>query len=287
MYNQLIKQANAVGVAVSSTANVRIPTSGIHFGLFLFCQQSNGTAVTVANMATAITNLVLRYDGVEIMNATAQFFLDMQKYYFDYATGAAANVAGILSIPFAPYHFNSYRERAALAVGTLGMNSLTLDIVLGASLATISTIAVYSEMYPDSAPLQQYIRIRKFPRTFTQTGNFVVSDLPLENATVGLKCLHINVGSNTGVSDYSTVKVGNLAIWDTIYAALMTVVLNYARRTPQSGYAAHIDFGRANDLTSFLPYAGMTDFQVLTDWTTAPNNFIIYAEQIAGLKLGK
>jgi hypothetical protein len=132
--------------------------------------------------------------------------------------------------------------------------------------------------------LTQYTKIRKFPRSFTQTGNFVVSDLPLEDASVATKCFHVNTGSNNGVVDYGTIKVGNFAIWDTIYINLMTVLANMTGRTPQAAYY-HFDFGRNNDLTSFLPMGGISDLQVLTDWTTAPNNFIIYSEQIAGLKL--
>lgn len=284
MYNQIIKQANAVGVAVNATANVRIPPSGIHFGLYLDCRNSSGVAITVANIISAITNLVLRYDGVEIMNMTAQFAFDYQKYYLDAVTGAAANVAGLLPIFLAPPYYGSYRERAAVAVGTDGMGSITLDIVLGSNIQSISTIAIYSELYPDKAPLTQYTKIRKFPRTFTQTGNFVVSDLPLEDASVGTKCFHINTGTNSGVCDYATCKVGNFAIWDTIYTNLETVLANMTGRTPQSAYY-HMDFGRNNDLTSFLPMGGISDLQVLTDWTTAPNNFIIYSEQVAGLKL--
>lgn len=286
MYNQLIKQANAVGVAANATANIRIPCSGIHFACMLDFRQSGGTAVTSANIATALTNVIVRHDGEQIIEASGQFLLDLQKYYHDYATGAAANVNGIVSIAFAPFHFSTYRERAALAVGTQGMQSFTIDLVFGSSLATVSTVSVYSELYPDVAPKTQYLKIKKFPRTFTQTGNFVVSDLPLENPSVAIKALHITLGSNTGVCDYSTVKVGNFAIWDTIYTNLNTVMANMAQRTPQTAYC-HIDFGRNNDLTSFLPLAGVTDLQVLTDWTTAPNNFIIYQEQIAGLNVGK
>lgn len=282
LYNQIIKQANASGVAVNNTANVRIPPSGIHFGLYLDCRNSSGVAITVANIISSITNLILRYDGVEIMNMTAQFAFDYQKYYMDSMTGAAANVAGLLPIFLAPPYYTTYRERAAVAVGTDGMGSITLDIVLGANIQSISTIAVYSELYPDKAPLTQFTKIRKFPRTFTQTGNFVISDLPLENATVGTKCFHVNNGSNAGVMDYGTIKVGNFAIWDTIYVNLETVLANMTGRTPQSAYY-HFDFGRNNDLSSYLPMGGISDLQILTDWTTAPNNFIIYAEQVAGL----
>lgn len=284
LYNQIIKQANAVGLAANATAQVRIPPSGIHFGLFLDIRDVNGNAVSIANIIGAITNLVLRYDGQEIMNATPQFFFDKQKYYLDGDTNGAANVAGILPIFFAPESLRNYRQKLALAVGTDGMGSITLDIVFGTSVNGINTIAVYSELYPDKAPLTQYIKIKKFPRTFTQTGIFTISDLPLENASVGTRVFHVNNGTNAGNSDYGIVKIGNFNVWDTLYQNLVKVLANLTGRTPQANYY-HFDFGRNNDLTSFLPMGGVTDLQLTNDWTVAPNNFLVYSEQICGLKL--
>jgi len=283
MLTQLIKQANVVGIGANTTATARIPTTGTHYGLILNCLQSNGTAVSVANMKTAISNLILRHNGEQIMEGSATFFLDLQKYYFDAVTSGSANVAGVLPIQFAPSHFANFSERSVFAVGTQDIQTMTLDIAL-ATLSTLSSIEVYSEISPEIRPRGQHLRIKKFPQSYATTGEQEISTLPLEGASVGYKALHIELGTGTGVASYATVKVGGYAIFDQIKSAVNTVMSNLCGRTPQAAYT-HIDFGKNNALTSFLPMGGVQDFRVLVNWTTSPTSFNIYAEEIFGLNV--
>lgn len=278
MLTQLIKQANVTGITASSVATAKIPTTGTHYALFLVPKAAGGTAVSVANMKTAIGNMVLRHDGEQIMEGTATFFLDLQKYYGDSFNGG--NVAGCIPIAFAPSHFDNFSERQVFAVGTADLKSITLDMNI-LSTANMATIDVFSEVTPEVRPRGQHRRIKKFPQNFSTTGDQEITTLPLEGATVAYKALHIEAGS--GTFDKVTVKVGNYAIFDQIQVALNQVWLNLTKRTPQTGYY-HVDFGRNNDITSFLPMAGVQDFRQVISWiTAAPGNFNIYAEQIHGL----
>jgi hypothetical protein len=281
MLTQFIKQSNVVGIAANTVATARIPTSGTHYGLILNCLQAAGTAVTIANMKTAITNIVLRHNGEQIMEGSATFFLDLHKFYMDSYTGGAANVNGVLPIPFAPQHFNNYEERRLFAVGTSDIQTMTLDITLG-TLSTLSSIEVYSEITPEIRPRGQHIRIKKYPQSFATTGEQEISTLPLEGPSVGYKALHVELGTNPGVASYATLKVGNYAIHDQIKSAVNTVALNFMRRTPQAAYY-HVDLGKNNAITSYLPMAGVQDFRLIVNWTTQPTNFNIYAEEIFGL----
>lgn len=283
MLTQFIKQSNVVGVAANTTATARIPTTGTHFGLILNCLQAGGTAQTIANMKTAITNIVIRHNGEQIMEGTSTLFLDLQKYYNDAYVGGAANVAGVLPIPFAPNHFLNFEERRLFAVGTADIQTMTVDISLG-TLTTLSSIEVYSEISPEIAPRNQHIRIKKYPQSYATTGVQEIPTLPLEGPSVGYKALHIENGTNPGVIADATLKVGNYAIHDQIKAAVNTVILNLCRRTPQSAYY-HLDLGKNNAITSFLPMAGIQDFRLLINWTTTPTNFNVYAEEIFGLKV--
>ncbi len=283
MLTQFIKQSNVVGIAANTTASARIPTTGTHYGLLLNCLQAAGSAVTIANMKTAITNLILRHNGEQIMEGSSTFFLDMHKYYFDAFTGGAANVNGVLPIPFAPQHFNNFEERRLFAVGTADIQTMTLDIALG-TLSTLSSIEVYSEITPEIRPRGQHIRIKKYPQSFATTGVQEIPTLPLEGPSVGYKALHIENGTNPGVIADATLKVGNYAIHDQIKAAVNTVISNLCRRTPQAAYY-HLDLGKNNAITSFLPMAGVQDFRLLVNWTTTPTNFSVYAEEIFGLNV--
>jgi hypothetical protein len=277
MLTQLIKQASATGITASSVATVKIPTGGTHYALLLAPKASAGTAVSVANMKTAIGNMVLKHNGEQVMEGTSTFFLDLQKFYGD--SYGAGNVAGVIVIPFAPTHFTNFVERQVFAVGTKDIQSMTLDMNI-LSTTNMATIDVYSEVTPESRPRGKYLRIKKFSRTFASTGEFEISDLPLEGATVGYKALHITAGDGTFTS--ATVKVANFAFFDQVLTYINQVLLAAMGRTVQSGYY-HIDFGKNNDITSFLPMAGVQDFRVLPNFATAPNNFTIYAEQYADL----
>lgn len=281
MFTQIIKQASALGVAANTTATARIPTSGTHYGLFLFVKAAAGTATSIANIKTSITDIAVYHNGEQVMLATATFFLDMHKYYFDAYTGGAANVAGIIPIPFAPYHFANFAERQIFAVGTKDMQSMTINITLG-TLTNVSSIDVYSEVDPSLRGRGQHIRIKRYPQSFATTGTHEVSTLPLEGPNVGYKCLHIELGTNPGVSDSVTFKVGGFAIYDTVVNAINTVYSNFCRRTPQATYT-YVDFGKNNSIVSFLPMVGLQDIRLLTSWTTTPTSYNVYAEEIFGL----
>jgi len=277
MLTQLIKQASATGITASSVATVKIPTGGTHYSIILAPKAAAGTAVSVANMKTAIGNMVLKHNGEQVMEGTATFFLDLQKYYGD--AFSAGNVDGVIVIPVAPSHFTNFIERQVFAVGTRDIQSMTLDMNI-LSTASMAIIDVYSEVTPENRPRGKFLRIKKFSRSFASTGEYEISDLPHEGATVGYKALHITAGSGSFTS--ATVKVANFAFFDQVLTYINQSILAACCRTVQSGYF-HIDFGKNNDITSFLPMDGVQDFRVLPNFATAPNNFTIYAEQYADL----
>lgn len=281
MLTQLIKQANVTGITASSVATARIPTTGTHYGLFLAPLSAASAAVSVANMKTAIGNMVLRHNGEQIMEGTATFFLDIQKYYYDAYSGGSANVAGMIPIYFAPAHFNNFAERQLFAVGTQDIQTMTLDINI-LSTTNMASINVFSEVTPEVRVRGQHIRIKKFPQSFATTGVQEIATLPLEGPTVGYKALHIELGTNPGVIADVTVKVGNYAIFDTVALPLVNVFGQAGRRVQQTAYY-HVDFNKNNDITAFLPMAGVQDFRQNINWTTTPTNYNIYAEEIFGL----
>lgn len=285
MFTQLIKQSNAIGVASNVTATVRIPTGGTHYAILLNFLGSAGGASSIANIKTSVTNFILRHNGEQVMEGSSTFFLDLQKYYFDAYTAGAANVAGVVPIVFAPYHFNNFSERQVFAVGTKDIQTMTLDIVCGtlaAGATGVTSIEVFSEVDPTVQNRNQYMKIKKFPQSYATTGEQEISTLPLEGASVAYKAFHIELGTNPGVASYTTLKVGNYAIHDQVKTAVNTVRCNFGRRTPQAAYT-HLDLGCNNDILAFLPMAGVQDLRLLINWTTTPTSFNVFAEQVCGL----
>lgn len=278
MYTQILKQANVSGISASSVATARIPTTGTHYALYLLPYASGGTPVSVANMKTAIGNIVVRINGEQILEATATFFLDLQKYYGDQAN--AGNIAGVIPIYFAPSYLATFAERSVFAIGTANVQSFTVDMNI-LSTTNMATIDVFSDVTNETRNVGQHIRLKKFPQSFATTGDQEIATLPLEGASVAYKALHIEAGSGTFVR--TTVKVGNYSIFDQVPLALNQAILQRSGRKEQTGYF-HVAFDKNNDLLSMLPMRGVQDFRVIINWSTAaPTNFNIYAEQIHGL----
>lgn len=278
-FTQIKKQPSMTGIGAGNVATAEVPTTGTHYGLFLRCLTSAGADLTPAQIKADVGNIVIRLDGEQIIEASATFLLDLQKYYGD--SIGAGNVNGIIPVYFAPAHLALFSERAVFALGTADINQFTIDANI-VGVAQLSSIEVYSEVTNEVRNVGQHIRIKKFPQNFGTTGTQEITTLPKEGPSVGYRALHIE--DNTGTIDKVTVKIGGNDIYDEVDDTLAQVLNERQKRTPQTGYY-HVDFSRNNDLTSFLPMKGVQDFRQQIQWSgSAPNNFNIYAEQIHNLK---
>jgi hypothetical protein len=281
MLTQIKRQPSMLGIAAGSKAAVNVPTTGTHYALFLECLSAAGVGLSRAEILADVGDIVVRIDGTEIVTASAQFLLDLQKYYGD-AVGANF-VAGYIPIYFAPQWLPSFAERSVYALGTNNIGVISVEVNITA-VAVLSAINVYSEVTPELRPLGQHIRIRRFPQVFGSTGEQEITTLPKEGNSVAYKALHIEVPGATTVTS-ATVKIGGNAIFDQVKPGLNTAMLAKELRVVQNDYY-HIDFAKNRDLTSFLPMAGVQDFRQSIVWATAaPTNYNIYAEQIWGLNI--
>lgn len=284
MYKQIIKQPNIRGIAAGAIATGEIPTVGTHYATYLRCLSAAGVALTRAQMIADIGNIIVRINGVQIVEATATFLLDLQKYYGDQI--GAGNVDGIIPIPWARPHLATDQERSVFALGMADVSSFTIDVNVTA-VAVLASIEVFSEVTPEVRRLGQHIRINKFPQSFATTGLQEITTLPKEGNDVGYLALHVD--EPVGVVDKLTVKLGSNNIFEEVAAGLNQVLLEKTLRNPQTGYF-HVDFARSNDLSGLIPMAGVQDFRQQITWNTAagaPGNFNIYTERVFGLNVKK
>lgn len=134
---------------------------------------------------------------------------------------------------------------------------------------------------PEIRNLGQHIRISKFPQSFATTGLQEITTLPKEGNDVGYLAMHIE--ESTGTISKVTCKLGGLNIFEEVDPNLDEVILKRERRTPQTGYF-HVDFSVSNDMSGYIPMAGVQDWRQQITWTTAaPNNYNIYTERIFSL----
>lgn len=282
MYRQIIKQPSVRGIAAGAVATVEIPTNGTHYATYLRCISAANPPVglTRAQLIADISNIVVRLNGTIVVDATVTFLLDLQLYYG--ACKVANFVNGIVPIWWEKDWLPNEAEQKVFAIGTNNVDSFTVDVtILG--VAVLSQIEVYSEVTPEKRNIGQHIRINKFPNSFATTGVQEISTLPKEGADCGYVALHIE--ANLGTFQYVTVKLGGYNIFENVSPGLNQVLLNKKGRTPQAGYY-HVDFARSNDLSGFLPMAGVQDFRQQITWiTAAPTTFNVFREAIFGLSV--
>lgn len=282
MLTQLIKQPSVRGIAAGAVATVEIPTNGTHHATYLRCLTAAGVPLTRAQIIADIGDIIVRLDGEQIVEASATFLLDLQKYYGDGL--GAGNVDGIIPLVWVRPHLATFPERIVTALGMANINSFTIDVkILG--VAQLSSIDVISEVDATPRRLGQHVRITRHPQSFATTGLQEISTLPRWGNDVAYVAMHVE--KNAGTFDKVTVKLGGNAIFEDIDPNLNQVNLVKMGRTPQAAYFS-VDFAKNNDLLSLLPMAGVQDFRQQITWkTAAPTTFNIYAETIHGLNVAK
>lgn len=275
MLSQLIKQSSFVGVSNGNVANTRIPPSGTKYAIYILPKQANGDATAIADIKANLGNMVVKLNGEQIIEMTATFALDLQKYYGDQKN--AGNVDGVVPIFLAPDYLPTFSERSVYAIGMEGITSFTVDINI-TGVTNMSFIDVITEETPEKRVVGQHIRIRKTNLNHPSASEQEITQLPLLGPTAAYKAIHLQ---NANISKV-TCKTGNYAFYDQIENRLNNTLLQRSGRKNQTGYF-HISFDRNNDLTSMLPMAGIQDFRVYPTFTVAPNSYFAYSEEIHGL----
>ena len=272
-----IKEPDMTGASQVGTASGKVFTRGNIVNTCLRCLTSSDVELTRAQILNDISDITVKVNGIPIIDADATYLLDRQKFLGD-AVGAG-NIDGIIPISFELEHLPSTQERRVSALGTAGVNTITIEVKVIA-VAQLAKIEIYTEV--DNEPIRrpgQHIRINKFNRTFGSTGTFEISDLPFQDVNVA-GYLEMNFKYSTGSLDQVTVKRNGLVVVDKLPSKLNDVLNDRALRTNQSGYY-NLSFARSRDLASLLPMDGTSSLLLETEWSSAaPNTFQIYTERV-------
>lgn len=286
MFKQILPQPNIQGIAAGAVATGNIPTTGTHYATFLYCLSGAGVPLTRAQMIADIGDIKIRINGELIVEASATFLLDLQKYYGDANVAAiAGNVDGVIPIFWTRPFYATESERSIFALGMEDVSSFQVDVSVTA-VAVLSTIQVYSQVTPERRRFGQHFRINRFPQAFGATGVHEITTLPKEGNDVAYTVLHVGPGAAGSVSQ-ATVKIGGNNVYENVSGGLAQVIGGTQRRAPQAGYH-HIDFAVSNDLNGMIPMAGVKDWRQQITWiTAAPVTYDIYTERIFGLKVAQ
>jgi len=282
-YRQLKKEPNLRGIAASAVANGEVTNRGTHYATFLQCLDSNGVPLTRTEILADLGDIVVRINGEQYVDATADLLLDLQKFYGD--ADNAGNVDGIVPIYWERPKLATFQERSIFALGSENMDSFTIDAKVDA-VNVLSSIEVFSQVTPERRRIGQHVRISKFPQSFASTGVQEITTLPKEGDDVAYLAMHIQIPSGSDITEV-TCKLGGNDIFDEVSDELNQVLLERSGRVPQSGYF-HVSFDMSNDIAGMIPMAGVKDWRQQITWATqAPSNFNIFTERIFGLNVRK
>ena len=289
-FKNIKKLPDATGIAASALATSVVPSQGIYYDLLIGVLDSAGAAVSVANMKADITNLRALIDGETIIDAPAEVLLMLQNYYYAKASATGdQNTAGQLPLFFARDFYSSQIEADVFGLGQGNVDSFTLELTCGASVATaahMSKAEVRGHRTEVSAPLGQHVRLQKFPQNFGSTGEEEITDLPRE-PNVGVLAYHIFYDdSTTDLLDVTVIRNSSELI--KVRKEDNNTIQEKAGRTPQYNAAGNsiftIDFALSNDLSGYFDMKGVEDLRLKLNWATAaPANYTVYREAVFGL----
>lgn len=269
------KEPDFTNIVAGNSATAKVNTQkNIHMLLLRFLN-SSGVALTVAEMKAAGGDLLVKIDSEVVWQVDVTFLLERQKYYGDIALGG--NVSGVVPIVFTRPLLDNLAERAASALGMGNVDSLTVEVSIS-STAVLSKIELYS--VSDDLPLRnlgQHIRIHKNGRAWSTASAQELIDLPIKDPNA-IAYLAEHYRYTSGTLAYVKVNRNDNVIFEKLYADTNNVLLNLAKRTPQSNYF-HIDYDALNNVASVVPMPS-TSFYHELGWTSAPTTFTVYTERL-------
>lgn len=284
MNTHIIKHQNISGIENAGKIAGSIPATGTHTALYLRCLDSSDVALTAAEIIADVGDIAIRVGGQTIIDADAQFLLDMQQYYGAYMD--AMNVDGIIPAFYTRPYLPTPQEQVRTALGMIGEGSYTVELDLAATLTKLAKIEVFADKLPMEKHMGEHIVVRKIPQSHSvAAGLDQITDLPdLKKKAKAYLALHAYCSTASVDFDHVTVQANSKDIYKSVPALLNQVRLNKAGRTPQTNYY-HMDFALQNTIQSRLRLGAITEFSQDIQFSGAgvPGNYTIFAEQLVDI----
>ena len=280
--------ADVASVAASGIGTLDLPTAGTYYAIYLNCLDG-GAAVSVANIKDNITNVKISLDGVNVIEADADFLYDLADQQYSH-NNVYAPQAGVLPIFLAPDFLTNRVQGSALGYGMAGINSFQIELTFSANVTGAGhtdQIKVFVERSPITRPLGEYRRITKLQRSFASTGQQEITDLPREGGSdVATTAWHVQFdGSATADLTHFEALLNSQSVIANLPKAIHQARLAKAGRKWMVGAAAKdlfsVPFDLSNDLQGYMSHADVNDLRFRLTWATAaPGSYSLYRESI-------
>lgn len=269
-FGQLLKYGTFNGtVAANNTITINLPLGSTYIAIYARVLDGSGVETSVANMKSSLGNVKLTVDGEDITNATATELLDIDFY------DTLASRAGMLPV----YRtFTDARDVASmdkLSLGTRDNKTGQIQIVLGGTLTSVSSVELWAIQTQVQRPQGAHIRLLKYPRSFSGTGEVQVSDLPRIPGSLLLD-LHLNTATNVS---YAAMRINGFVTHNNVPVSVMQRNADISGKVPQTGYY-HFELATFQTAANGLPMDGVNDFAVTPNFTVSPTSFDVIMRSI-------
>jgi len=245
MARKFIKLPSLSNVAASSTATLQCPVGVTYHKIDFQCE-----GVTPSQME----NIRVEINGKPIQEYKNGTRLnDINAYYSRHVE------SGIVTLWFDSPHFDNVPLRRTTGLGTLDVSTLQVKFGI-ASGVTNPKIEAYATVSP-ATPLGMIRKVKTYVVSNAATGIKEVADLPREGRIPAMFLFKDDIAD-------CEVQINSVAVYEPNKALGEKIQRDYGRVPNGAKYTA-IDFNLEGDPNQGLSLAGVADFRIRPNFTTA------------------
>ncbi len=253
MAKKIIELPSISRVVAGSTAILELPINPTYHDIVF---SLTGTALAVAHVG----QIRVLVNGNEIQRYTnLQRLMDLNAYY-----GRATDTVSEFQLSFARDEYNELAYKRAPALGTQGLQTVTIEMDLQAEFPANGTIVARAMIDTVPQPLGVFNRIREVGLSSSVVGVVETDKIPKSGAVYqAIHCFKSDISRIEFEVDGVKVISSNKATLERLQKAVRPVA-----RVPQTAKATHIDFLLEGDAGDLLNTQNVNDIRARLTFDT-------------------
>lgn len=254
-------------LTTSQIQTLQIPIGGKLESVALVFYTSGGVPVTEAQIRSEISNINLRINGRDVVNASPTLILDMYESLASRlgVPASGGTQAGTIELNLGRLIFIDPAFKNATGYGTADVSNIQVTVTAG-TLSAIASVKAVSQRMNVNEPLGVYTKFINYPQSFNSTGDITVDTLPRDANSAYLAVL-VDDGAS-GTITYGECRVNNVTVTDKLDSAVNALFTSNKGLQQVSGYYFY-NFCDGQ-LGSSIPMLGVTDLRFISTFSVAP-----------------
>ena len=259
-----VMQHEQKALASNQATTFQIPVFGKLHDLIGIFRTGAGAPVTEAQLRAEVGLIRVTVDGRDIVNATVAKCLDAYET-LGVNVGLNTGIDGAVELNFGRLLFADPVMRDVFAWGSQNVANIQVTVT-GGTLVNVASCQFYSSRQNELSDFGAHAEYINYPQNFNATGQHTVDTLP-RNLGSSYVMMLVDQGS-AGVISNGEVRVNSVTIRENVPTNVNRQLLSNYKFQQPSGYFVHA-FGDGA-VAGQLPMNAVTDFRLLTTFTTAP-----------------